>query len=370
MVIRFLFAAVVALILVPISLRAEDEIKVGVMTHLTGDFAAWGQAYVQGITLAQENINNSGGVKGRRISLTVEDTRFDSALTASATKKLLKVDRVPVAMVSTFTEVMVAGPMFEQAKVPLLVFGDSGGKIQDIGKFIFSTGTWVDGYALSASEFLHSQLRIKKVAIIATNNAWAQSTADNFRKDFEQHGGMIAFRSDLNPSDSDFRTILQKIRADKIEAIFAPITSNVIPFFEQSRNLKLQIPIVAAGGALDVDVINAAPEAVEGRYVTNAFLDSERPQAKDLLARYRRKFNQDPMYPSVIGRGYDGLMAIALALKNAPGDSSEALCEALRHLDFEAAGFRLKVDATGTARLPVEVLQVRNGHLEVAKKDA
>jgi ABC-type branched-subunit amino acid transport system substrate-binding protein len=75
------------------------------------------------------------------------------------------------------------------------------------------------------------------------------------------------------------------------------------------------------------------------------------------------------MYPSVIGRGYDGLMAIALALKNAPGDSSEALCEALRHLDFEAAGFRLKVDATGTARLPVEVLQVRNGHLEVAKKD-
>lgn len=370
MVSRFLFATVVALFLLPISLRAEDEIKIGVMTHLTGDFAAWGQAYIQGITLAQENVNNSGGVKGRRISLIVEDTRFDSALTASATKKLLKVDRVPIAMVSTFTEVMVAGPMFEQAKIPLLVFGDSGGKIQDIGRFIFSTGTWVDGYALSASEFLHSQLKIKKVAIIATNNAWAQSTADNFRKDFEQRGGMIAFRSDLNPADSDFRTILYKIRTDKIEAIFAPITSNVIPFFEQSRNLKLQIPIVAAGGALDVDVINAAPEAVEGRYVTNAFLDFERPQAKDLMTRYRQRYKEDPKYPSVVGRGYDGLMAIALALRNATNSSSEALAEAFRHLDFEATGFRLKVDDTGAALLPVEVLRVRNGQLAVAKKDA
>jgi len=365
-----LLVTIATFLLLPINLHAENDIKIGVMTHLTGDFAGWGQAYIQGIAIAQENINDSGGVKGRKISLIVEDTRFDSALTASAVKKLLNVDHVPVAMVSTFTEVMVAGPMFERAKIPLLVFGDSGGKIQDIGKFIFSSGTWVDGYSLSASDFLHDQLKVSKVAIVATNNAWSQSTADKFRKDFEQRGGRVIFRSDLNPSDFDFRTILSKIRTENVEAIFAPITANIIPFFEQSRNLRLKIPIITAGGALDVDVVTAAPEAVEGRYVTNAFLDSKRPQAKDLLTRYREKYKQDPKYPSVVGRGYDGLTAIALALKNTTNGSSEALAEALRHLDFEAAGFRLKIDDTGTARLPVEVLQVRNGQLEVAKKNA
>ena len=60
----------------------------------TGDFAAWGQAYLEGITLGEELTNRSGGIRSRQVELVVEDTRFDSALTASASKKLLSIDKV------------------------------------------------------------------------------------------------------------------------------------------------------------------------------------------------------------------------------------------------------------------------------------
>ena len=66
--------------------RADESLKVGVMTHLTGDFSAWGQAYIEGITLGQERINSAGGIQGKKVVLVIEDTRFDSALTASASK--------------------------------------------------------------------------------------------------------------------------------------------------------------------------------------------------------------------------------------------------------------------------------------------
>jgi branched-chain amino acid transport system substrate-binding protein len=359
------FLALLGLLIPFENVRAESELKVGVMTHLTGDYAAWGQAYVEGITLGQEQVNTTGGVNGRRIILVTEDTRFDSALTASSTKKLLTVDHIEMGMVSTFTEVMVAGPMFERARVPLLVFGNSGGKIETIGKFIFSTGTWVDGYALSASDFLGGQLNLKNVAIVATNNAWSQSTADNFRKDFEDRGGKVTYRADVNPTDTDFRTVLEKIRTSKAEAIFAPITAGVVPFFEQTRRMKVEKPTIVAGGALDTDVIAAAPAAVEGRYVTNAFLDQNRHQAAEFLKLYRAKYDREPAYPSVSARGFDGISAIAAAARKASGGGPEALQEALMKLDMEAAGFHLKMDKNGTAKLPVRVLQVKNGNLVV-----
>ena len=344
---------------------ADENLKVAVMTHLTGDFSAWGQAYIEGIMLGQERINSSGGIQGKRVTLVIEDTRFDSALTASASQKLLNIDHVQIAMVSTFTEALVAGPLFEKAKVPLLVFGDSGGKIETIGKFVFSTGTWVDGYALSASKFLVEQKNMKKVAIIATNNAWSQSTADEFGKDFEQHGGSIVYRADQNPTDTDFRTILERVRAAKADAVFAPITAGVIPFFEQARRINLQIPLILAGGALDSDVIAAAPAAVEGRYVTNAFLDKSRPQAAEFLSHYQQKYGREPMYPSVSARGFDGFKAVATALRNAKGLSGEDIQRALLTVDFQGAGFHLKLDQSRTAKLPVKVLQVKDGHLVV-----
>src|SRR4051812_10356130 len=79
---------------------AEDRIKIGVMFHLTGDFAAWGEAYMQGADIAREATNASGGVNGKQVDFIVEDIRFDSRMSATASKKLLEIDKVPAAMIT------------------------------------------------------------------------------------------------------------------------------------------------------------------------------------------------------------------------------------------------------------------------------
>lgn len=345
------------------AISAQVPIKIGVMLHLTGDFGAWGEAYLRGAEVARESINAAGGVHGRPIEFIVEDIRFDSRLSATASKKLLEIDKVPAAMISTFTEAMVAGPLFERAKVPLLVIGDSGEEIDRLGDYVFSTGTWSKGYAVSASQYLTSQLKLKKIGIIATNNAWSQAAANNFAADVEPKGGKILWREDLNPQDADFRTVLQRVRTSQVDAVFAPITSNPIPFYKQAQELRLALPIIAAGGVLDVDVIEAAGPAVEGRYVTNSFLDESRPAAQVLLTSYRRKYHSAPRYPSVTGRGYDACMALIQALQTAPQPRPEMIKEALYKVDFEGAGFHVHMSPAGGAELPVRVLQVQKGTL-------
>ena len=366
MAVKKILFLVLTLIIAADALADPREIKVGVMGLLSGDFAAWGNAYLEGITLAQEAINSAGGVKGAKISLVIEDTRFDSKEVASATQKLISIEKVPVAMIATFTESMVAAPVFQRAKVPLLVYGDSGGEIEQFGKFIFSTGTWVKGYALSASQFLRARAS-KRVAIIATNNPWSQSNAATFKSYFEKDGGTIVYRADVNPSDSEFRTIVEKIKSLNVDGVFAPITANIVPFFKQTERLGKSLPIIVAAAALDIDVISAAPSAVEGRYVTNSYLNLDRPAAKNLSLAYQKKYGREMTYPSVVARGWDGFMAIAKASADATDISPDAIQQALSMVKLEGAGFRLEINEHGTAALPVEVLTVQDGKLLPAK---
>jgi len=342
---KYTFLAFCITVLVPCQVVGGAEkkpVKVGVMLHLGGDYAAWGRAYLEGIELAQDEINSAGGINGRKLALITEDIRFDSRMTASASKKLIEIDHVPVALISTFTEVMVAGPIFERARVPLVVIGDSDEDIDRLGDYVFSTGSWVKGYAVSASEFMFNKLNLRKVALIATNNPWSQSTIATFKKDFEARGGEVLFSADVNPQESDFKTLFVKIKAQEIDGVFAPITSNAIPFFEQARAINLGLPVVTAGGNIDNDIIAAAPAAVEGLYGTASYLDSSRPQTAKLYSSYHKKYGRAPRYDSATGRGYDALLTISHALRAASPESGEQIKNALYRTDFEARGFMFK----------------------------
>jgi branched-chain amino acid transport system substrate-binding protein len=53
--------------------QAADSIKIGVVNMLTGPLAEAGRFTVNGLTLAQEEINQAGGILGRKLELRIED---------------------------------------------------------------------------------------------------------------------------------------------------------------------------------------------------------------------------------------------------------------------------------------------------------
>src|SRR6202171_3443531 len=67
---------------------AADPIKIGVVNEITGVQAQAGEFTVNGIKLAQEEINNAGGVLGRRIELQIEDNQSTNPGTVLAFSKL------------------------------------------------------------------------------------------------------------------------------------------------------------------------------------------------------------------------------------------------------------------------------------------
>ena len=77
-----------------------NPIPIGALLHLTGDLAMQGAAFREGIEIASEEINNSGGIHGRPLKIIFEDTQLKASVSFTAAKKLTELDKVVATVVS------------------------------------------------------------------------------------------------------------------------------------------------------------------------------------------------------------------------------------------------------------------------------
>ena len=91
-------SVVVAPLLFGTIAAAQEPIKIGVTQPLTGAFAASGNYVAQGAKIAEDEINATGGVLGRKIQLIIEDNKSNPTEAESTVEKLTQKDKVPVLM--------------------------------------------------------------------------------------------------------------------------------------------------------------------------------------------------------------------------------------------------------------------------------
>ncbi len=98
-----------------------DPIRIGAVLPLTGEGAFWGEHGRNGIQLAGEEINASGGVFGRKLELLIEDGRCNGAAASTAIQKLINVDRVSLIVGEVCSSATLAmAPIAERSKTLLL----------------------------------------------------------------------------------------------------------------------------------------------------------------------------------------------------------------------------------------------------------
>jgi branched-chain amino acid transport system substrate-binding protein len=98
-----------------------DTIKVGVYGDLTGQTSSFGQSTKNGIELAVEEINNAGGVNGKKIQLIVEDDQGRPEQAKTVVSKLINQDKVQAVLGEVAsTNSLAAAPVAQEAKIPMI----------------------------------------------------------------------------------------------------------------------------------------------------------------------------------------------------------------------------------------------------------
>jgi branched-chain amino acid transport system substrate-binding protein len=357
--------------------QSSKEIKVGLDYELSGDVATYGQDLVTGIELAVEEINNNGGVLGKKISLVKADNKSDNAEAANVASKLVTKDRaVAILGPATSGHTKAAVPVAMQNKVPLItasataddVTVDKNGKVRD---YIFKTCFSDSFQGVIMAKFAYEDLGSRKAAVLIDSTSdYSKGLAGNFKQTFVQSGGTIVTEQAYQAKDKNFKAVLTNIKAAGSDVLFLPgYYEEVGLIVKQARELGLDVPVLGGDGYDSPKLADiAGSDKLNGVYFTNHYSSQDAsPEVVKFNNAFKQKYSKEPNGFNALG--YDLAYFLADALTRAGEADSEKLKDALASTkEFAGVTGKLSVDANHNPVKAITIIQMKDGEQTFFKK--
>lgn len=349
---------------------AGNTIKIGVVSELTGPNASYGTSVVKGMKLAVKEINEKGGVDGKKIELAVADDKSEPAEAANAMSKVLNQDKAKLTMgIFTSSNAIAACNVSESAKVPFLAIGATNPKVtlDKDGKAKPNTFRvcFIDPFqGTVGANFVLDTLKLKKAVVLIDNSSdYSKGLAAFFKEAYAKKGGQILGEEAYLQKDTDFKAILTKIKTLNPDVLYVPgYYEEVGKIIKQARELDIKAAFVGGDGWDSPKLVEiAGGPALENTYFTNHYSpDATNAESKAFVAAYQKEYNEKPDAPAVLG--YDGAKLMADAIKRAGSTDGAKVSAALAATkDFPAVTGKTSLNATHDAVKSAVIIAFKDG---------
>jgi branched-chain amino acid transport system substrate-binding protein len=308
---------------------ADDPIKIGFIGSLSGPSSKSGEAITRGLTIAIDEINASGGLLGRKLTLLRRDDEANPGKGLIAARELVQREKVAVLFGGLQTPVSLAiVPFVNQVKVPFVGPWAAGTPVTKNGakeNYVFRVSAvdeLVDVALVERAVKVHGA---KKPGMILINNPWGESNEKGLKAALKAKGMEYAGIEKVEASDVDVVPQLTRLKEAGADALF--MVANVGPSAQVIKSLhrmNWDVPIVShwgpAGGRF-TELAGAWSEKVE-MIQTFTFSGNDSPKAAAMLEKLKKRFPEiktaADVTPAVgIANAYDAMHLTALAIKNA-----------------------------------------------------
>lgn len=347
--------SVVAIILVTLHIislgcgkKDEGVIKIGVILPLTGPIAMGGQRALRGIELAIDDYNSTSVQK---VVLNVEDSRADPATGLSAIKKLVNFDHVEIIIGDLTSGVTLAmAPFAEKSSIILFAPGASSPDVRDAGDYIFRNWVSDDFDGMVAAKYLYKQLGKRQIAVLHVQNEYGSDLKDIFVTEFSALGGQIMTIEPFNQGESDFRTLLAKLKGLNFDAIYIAGQPKEMGFLvKQMKELGIEALLFSNASVEEKDFQTIAQETATGIFYTSPALaaESTSPAYLRFMELYEKKYD-DP-FDIAVAHGYDAALILLHCLSSFP-HGANSIRDCLYSIkDFDGVTGRTTIDDHGDA---------------------
>lgn len=316
----------------------SDTIKIGANLELSGPVASYGSSIGQGAELAVKEINDAGGIDGKKIELIKVDNKSENAESASQAMKLITQDKV-VAMLSPATSgnTLATVQIANENKIPIVGAAATAPNITvnedgSINEYAFRT-CFIDPFqGTVAANFAVDELDAKNVAIFADNASdYAKGLAAAFKETIEEKGGKVVGEEAYVAKDTDFKTTLTRIKASNPDFVFIPgYYEEVGLIIKQARELGIDVPLMGADGWDSPKLVElAGAKALDNTYITNHY-SAEDPEEKiqSFVAAFKKEFS-DKSPDAFNALGYDSIYFLKDAIERAGSTDGDKIQQAL-----------------------------------------
>jgi branched-chain amino acid transport system substrate-binding protein len=331
----FLFA------LFALPVMAADTFDLVIPLPLTGKPAKFGEIMKRSYEIAADEINAKGGVKGKKIALSFEDSAGKPETARAIVEKLIDSKKQPI-IVGEYTSACAkaVAAVAEERKTPYVVVASADDDItQKNYKYVFRQNQVNAHYGDAVVDFLKTVVKPKTIAVLYESSAFGTSGADAMEKDAPAIGAKVVLKEKFETGAIDFKPLLSKVKAAQPDVIYTVAYANEAQLImKQAKELRIDTKLYAGGAAgfAIPEFIKGAQDAAE--YVVSATLWTPQlkyPGAKEFAEKYKAKYGDYPSYHGA--SAYAALFVTADALTRAAAWTPDGIRDALKATNLKTA---------------------------------
>jgi len=318
---------------------AQQTIKIGLVTALSGQSARAGEAITRGLQVAIDEINAKGGVLGRKLELLRRDDESIPAKGVIAARELYFKEKVAVLIGGLDSPVALAiVPIANENKLPFMDPWAAGTPITKNGakdNYVFRVSAVDELIDRAMLQYAQKTHNARKPGMILVNNPWGESNEKGLTAALAEKKMNAAGIEKFEGNDVDVVPQLTRLKAAGADCLF--MVGNVGPSAQVVKSLDRmgwKVPVVSHWGPAGGRFTElAGPSAKEVHFVqTYSFFSKQGPVGekvvKALMAKYPDIKGPGDITPAVgVANAYDAMMLTALAIKAAGSTDGDAIRE-------------------------------------------
>jgi ABC-type branched-subunit amino acid transport system substrate-binding protein len=293
---------------------SDNEIVVGTHLDLSGPVAPGMPQLRNGTQMRFDEVNEAGGVNGRKIRLIVEDNGSQPQMAVRAMEKLTKSDHV-FALVNSFGSGTNAAAVKRVTAAGVIYFSPWGAsailhKIAGDTPLLFTTIPNYDSAMALALGWMIDQYKPKKIGFIHQEGPLGELVRAGVKKALDKHGMTVTAEAGYKAGDIDFSSQVARMKAADVDLIVtATITRETVGVQTEIQKIGWNnVRVITASPGHTLIVLKLGKAALNGLYGAaswKVFNPAEGTDwTKKWAASYKKRFNLDADENALLAYAY------------------------------------------------------------------
>ncbi|ADL50947.1 ABC transporter substrate-binding protein [Clostridium cellulovorans] len=339
----------------------DSLIKIGAIGPLSGAASTYGISVKEGTSLLEKEINDAGGINGKKIQFVFEDDQAEPNSATQAFNKLVDDEKV-VAILGGVTSgaTLAIAPNATAKKIPMLTPTGTEPTITKVGGEYMFRGCFIDSFQGEVLGKYASETLKKKTAAVLYNSGsdYSKGVADAFKTKFESEGGNVSEFLTYNDKDTDFKAQLTKIKTANPDVLVLPDYYNVVGLIaKQARNIGIQSQFLGGDGWESEDLIKIGGDSVNGALYINHYYSADTDEkVKTFVDAYKKEYDKEP--DAFAALGYDSSKILVKAIEKANDTDGEAIKNALASIELDSVTGNIKFGGDRSAIKTAAIIKI------------
>ncbi len=287
---------------------SKNEIVLGSIQDLSGPIAGFGKQARFGMMLRVDELNEQGGVHGRKIKLLIEDSGYDPKRSVLAAQKLINQDKIFLLAghVGTAHNNATMPMQFEKNIINFLPITAAREMYEPFHKLKYSFAATYFDQMRTAVPKLVKEKGAKKVCAIYQDDEFGLEVMRGAEAGMKSMGGDLAERTTYKRGATDFSSQVAKMKASNCDlVVMGTIIRETIGTIGEARKTGYNPTFLGSSAAYTDLIHRLGGKPMDGLYaamtVQNPYLDEASQPIRFWATKYKTKFSEDPTVFSVYG---------------------------------------------------------------------